>query len=171
MGYENAPATRMLATHCAACGRPLVDAKSVEMGIGPDCRKRLGYERSDITEETRTAANRLVYEIALDQGCTIDTLHAAEELRVLGFEALADKVVANNATVRIAAHPDGGAFTVTAPFNGASLGAWRAIRGQRWDGAAKVRVVPDSERSPVYQLLRTYYPGALAYGPKGPFKL
>lgn len=34
--YENAPATKMLATNCVVCGRALVDAVSVEMGIGPD---------------------------------------------------------------------------------------------------------------------------------------
>lgn len=43
MSYENAPATKMLATHCCACNRPLVDAKSVEYGIGPECRKRHGH--------------------------------------------------------------------------------------------------------------------------------
>lgn len=44
MSYENAPATKMLATHCACCARPLVDAESVELGIGPDCRKRHGFK-------------------------------------------------------------------------------------------------------------------------------
>lgn len=33
--YETAPATRKLATHCVCCGRPLVDARSVSLGIGP----------------------------------------------------------------------------------------------------------------------------------------
>jgi len=34
----------MLATHCAVCSRPLVDAASVEAGMGPDCRDRHGYD-------------------------------------------------------------------------------------------------------------------------------
>ena len=38
MSYENAPATMLVATHCCVCNRPLVDADSVEMGIGPTCR-------------------------------------------------------------------------------------------------------------------------------------
>lgn len=42
--YENAPATKLLATHCACCARPLVDAVSVETGVGPDCRKAHGYK-------------------------------------------------------------------------------------------------------------------------------
>lgn len=47
MSYENAPATRMLATHCASCGRPLVDSVSVNTGMGPDCRKRHGYGQAE----------------------------------------------------------------------------------------------------------------------------
>lgn len=43
MTYENAPSTRLLATHCACCNRPLRDAESVERGIGPDCAERHGY--------------------------------------------------------------------------------------------------------------------------------
>lgn len=43
MSYETAPATKMLATFCACCARPLVDAVSVETGVGPDCRKTHGY--------------------------------------------------------------------------------------------------------------------------------
>src|SRR5687767_11998091 len=43
MTYENAPATRLLATRCACCHRALVDAESVERGVGPDCAKRYGY--------------------------------------------------------------------------------------------------------------------------------
>jgi hypothetical protein len=46
MSYENAPATEMLATHCAICSRPLLDAVSVEIGIGPVCRQRHGYDES-----------------------------------------------------------------------------------------------------------------------------
>lgn len=42
-GYEQAPATQMLATQCAACARPLLDAESVEAGMGPDCRRKHGF--------------------------------------------------------------------------------------------------------------------------------
>lgn len=46
--YVNAPATKMLATNCACCGRPLVDAHSVETGVGPDCRKMHGYDEPQV---------------------------------------------------------------------------------------------------------------------------
>lgn len=38
--YTDAPATALVATVCAICNRELVDAVSVETGIGPTCRKR-----------------------------------------------------------------------------------------------------------------------------------
>ena len=52
MSYENAPATQMIASHCCVCNRPLVDSVSVELGIGPDCRKKHGYN-VEATEENR----------------------------------------------------------------------------------------------------------------------
>lgn len=39
MSHDNAHATILVATHCCMCGRALVDADSVECGIGPKCRK------------------------------------------------------------------------------------------------------------------------------------
>ena len=43
MSYINAAATDFIATHCAACGKALVDADSGQTAVGPDCRKRHGY--------------------------------------------------------------------------------------------------------------------------------
>lgn len=60
--YENAPSTKMLATHCCACGRALRDAVSVEAGMGPDCRERHGYGEPqapadwDVAEQVMLAA-------------------------------------------------------------------------------------------------------------------
>jgi hypothetical protein len=46
--YETAPATVALATRCICCGRPLLDAVSVETGVGPECRKKHGYASPDV---------------------------------------------------------------------------------------------------------------------------
>lgn len=46
MSIQNAAALSMLATHCAVCRRDLRDPVSVELGIGPDCRKKYGVMRS-----------------------------------------------------------------------------------------------------------------------------
>jgi hypothetical protein len=120
--YVNAPATKMLASHCAVCGRPLCDATSVELGIGPICRGKHGYDQadsdidptqalavitalaatldpevaSDIIDgrvcDARTAANRVVYRIALDQRKCPATTRMIDALRALGFTSLADRI-------------------------------------------------------------------------------
>jgi hypothetical protein len=40
--YADAPSTILLATHCCMCSRPLVDAESVERGMGPTCAEKHG---------------------------------------------------------------------------------------------------------------------------------
>lgn len=40
--YETEAGTRMLATHCFVCGKPLRDPVSIESGIGPICASKFG---------------------------------------------------------------------------------------------------------------------------------
>lgn len=79
MCYTNAPACEMLATHCVVCGRPLVDAESVECGVGPDCRANSGLE-TGIADATRTAANRLTHEAAVAAGGRVGSRDRARDL-------------------------------------------------------------------------------------------
>lgn len=58
-GYENAPATQLIAVHCCACSLPLVDSDSVELGIGPVCRKKLGKLDADGVPEWEACAESL----------------------------------------------------------------------------------------------------------------
>jgi hypothetical protein len=59
--YTDAPAVALLATHCALCGRPLLDAPSVECGMGPVCRSKA---LQDAPEAHRAEVNALVARIA-----------------------------------------------------------------------------------------------------------
>lgn len=65
MTYENAPSTKLLATHCACCGRALRDAVSVERGVGPDCAERYGYDEAQGPANWAEAV-RLGLEAGLD---------------------------------------------------------------------------------------------------------
>ena len=47
MSYENAPATKMLATNCACCGPAAGRRAERRGGIGPHCRKRHGFSTPD----------------------------------------------------------------------------------------------------------------------------
>lgn len=82
MSYADALSTKLLATSCCICGRPLRDAASVEYGIGPDCRRNYGF--ADGREENREEANRLIHEASLDGTRPDRILEIAGIL--LGFE-------------------------------------------------------------------------------------
>ena len=113
MSYENAPATKMLATNCACCGRPLVDAKSVECGIGPDCREKYGVD-VDVTEAAREEANKIVFQLARGGLTREDARPLFDKLAALGFVVLAERVAKRFRT------------TLTARMDEAELRALRA---------------------------------------------
>lgn len=166
--YENAPATKMLATHCAACARPLLDAKSVELGIGPDCRKKHGYTLRNVSEEDRARANQIVHEIACAQtGLAAAT--GAVELTLLGFEKLAKRILERVSDIRIVEAE--GSLVVHAPYNEAAVAGWRQVPGRRWDREAKANRVPARAKGALWTFLKAYYPGAIGHGPRGVFEV
>ena len=181
MSYQEAPATRMLATNCVCCGRPLVDACSVELGIGPDCRNGIFPEGVD--EEDRMCANGLVFKAskAAQNGAAEDVVGFADEIRKLGFEGLAakverrfrDGVVKGVRDADIIIDEDGEALVVRTPYRrGAAkdfVSAWRSIPGRRWDGSANR--VPKAQRKALWSLLRKFFPGKWGAGPKGAFRV
>lgn len=91
MSHENAPATKLLATACACCGRALVDAVSVETGIGPECRKNFGVD-FDTTDAAHAEANRLVFEVARKGMTAAMARPIFDRIAELGFRALADRI-------------------------------------------------------------------------------
>lgn len=168
-GYENAPATRMLAVYCAACSRPLLDAKSVEIGLGPECRKRHGYrDLLALSDVSRARANLLVHEIAVAQ-TGLRVLEAVGELRALGLPTLADRIAERCAEIVVSV--DGGAYRVKAPYSEEAAAAWRCVPGRRWDRDAKVNTVPLERRAELWSLLQAHYAGLCGIGPRGPFQV
>ena len=176
MSYTNAPACQMLATHCCACGRPLVDAISVSMGIGPECR---GGNNGGISVEQQDAANKITYlaAIAAQEGKVEDVRRHANSLRELGLPVLAEKVAERfvnaerNAKIKIL--EDGQFLKVITPFRrGASqafIDAWRNIPGRRYSNRANL--IPMSQKQALWELLQNFFPGQYAIGPKGVFRI
>jgi len=154
--YTNAPGTKLLATRCAVCSRPLLDAVSVERGIGPDCWKRYGthvdptrpaqWEAvmaaldgieavADVnpTLTPRDAANKLVYRIAIEQD-GFAVLMRAEAIRLLGFDRLAWRIIERASDIRVVegtTDKNDPCLYVTAPYNELSYTSWRAL-GAYW---------------------------------------
>lgn len=176
MSYENATATKLLATNCVCCGRSLVDAVSVELGIGPECRE--GFN-ADLTDDSRKEANRLVFEasIAAVQG-KIEVVRAnAEKVGQMGYGELAEKMVRRfqkaEKLADIEIVQDGMMYRVTTPYRRKDskvfIDAWRSIPGRRWENGANV--VPVTSKAALWELLQQFFAGKYAKGPKGVFKI
>ena len=175
--YENAPATKMLATNCVVCGRALVDAISVEMGIGPECRKE--YD-GGITDDVRAEANKIVHDAALAAGIgrIEEVLKAADKVEALGLKVLADKMrrrfknAERLAEIEIEMLPTG-VYRVITPYrrkdSNAFLAAWRAVPGRRWNNGANE--VPVTSKDALWAVLKQFFGGRYAKGPKGVFKI
>ncbi len=163
--YEAAPATKMLATHCICCKRPLVDAISVEAGMGPECRKHFQVPES-ATDNQRRAANALVHGLAVG---TQDVASALVELQAMGFSKLVARL--EKALVRVRIIEDQGFLVVHTPFSEAVVSDFRAIKGRRWNATAKANSVPVTEKAALFSLLRKNFAGTVAVGPKGPFTI
>lgn len=112
MSYENAKATILLASHCCVCGRPLADAKSVELGIGPVCRQKYMGAGTGISEEARQEANKLVYDASAlyGEGATdediADICKIVDRLAFLGFEHLSERVAFRFIPIRLQVEDD-----------------------------------------------------------------
>jgi len=178
MSYENAIATRLLATHCVCCGRALVDAISCELGVGPECRQ--GFN-ADLTSEGQKTANKLVYEasVAAVAGHISIVLAKAAEVRALGFGELAEKMERRfvNCEVKAAIkiEVEGSTYYVTTPYRRGKaeefIQAWREIPGRKWDAKRKANAVPAGSKMALWKMLVKYFPGKSGVGPKGVFRL
>ena len=80
------------ATACAVCARPLTDAESLAVGIGPDCRATCGYTLNIVPVHHHAEVNRLVHAIAADALYGSALREAIFKLHSFGFEALAKRI-------------------------------------------------------------------------------
>jgi len=156
MSYENAPATVLLATHCACCGRPLVDAVSVEAGMGPHCRAKHGYLDQPVGTDwtaaqaalaladlagagpwlanpawnldARVVANALVHRIAAtqDSGAPLTIARLCDAVQALGFPRLAETLLKRYCPVVVRKAETGDRLLVKTPYSPAFVGALKA---------------------------------------------
>lgn len=186
MSYETAPATELVATHCAACGKELVDAISVETGLGPTCRKRHGYSEAQTAPDwdaahealdghqlptsatewwridARKVANILIHRVAVLQEGVFAEAYTAT-ICALGFRKVAEAIATNLGAVRV--ETAGDELLVRGPFSEAFNHEVRRCQGQRWDPTRRARVVPSRERASLWVALkRAFPPGTLVVG-------
>lgn len=180
--YVLAPATALVATHCALCGRPLLDAPSVERGVGPTCAAKYGYDRAEGEPswprataamgatglegaalaawgvDARAAVNALVHAIATSPSDR-HTIARVEAVRALGFGRLADRLSERlTEGLAVIVRADGSEFVVAVPFDETFRASLATLApGRRWDSAAKVYRVPSSQKRGLWvSLLRAF---------------
>jgi len=167
MSYEQAPATTMLATHCCVCNRPLCDSISVEVGMGPTCRERHGYdaELCELDVQTQKVANQIIHKCAVHRDDEQVRAECCATLRLLGFRKLPDRIqyrgkdAPKRRPVVVRRSSKGTGYYVSTPYVPAATEAWRGIAGRRWDSTTKENFVPNVARHQLWQLLCDHYPG------------
>jgi hypothetical protein len=168
MSYLSAPATAMVATYCAICSRDLVDAQSVETGVGPTCRSKYGMPEV-LTDEQREAANKLVHFIAVRQGDSDEVRDALTGLDVLGCDVLANRIRERlfGKPVAIDIDVNTGRLIVNSPYNRAAVADMQRVPGRRWDAREKVNTFPNEAFEQLVTLITTHYGNTVVKGPKG----
>jgi hypothetical protein len=153
--YENAPATKMLNTHCCACGRPLVDAESVTAGLGPICRGKYGLPDT-LDAETHARANKLIYLCAREDVTADDLKAAVVELSLLGCDVLAARIAKRAGRIVLTVTETG--LDVDAPYSETFLN----LRGLgRWVKDAKVTRYPMHAAGSALTAIRSSFKNSL----------
>ena len=197
--YTMAPATTLLDMACACCSKPLLDADSIEAGVGPECRRKHGYTKAQgsadwMQAHTILMASSLWENADLEHTFVnaqntddarrasnafvhyiaahqtgVDVLVAVNVVRLLGYTTLADRMVKRLATVRI--EVVSGRLLLKAPYSDAAVMAFRTIPGRVWDKTTKQTSFPIEQKRSVFEALKSCFAGAIGFGPKGLFTL
>ena len=178
MGYELAPATELMATHCCFCSRPLVDANSVQRGYGPICAEKwfMGYDAFE--PAVREEINGLVYEAASIQHEDPRRMAAiAARLTELGADVAAERIAERfvGATTVDIALVNGAYEVVVHKFNEGWVKESKDIPGRRCfprdEGGKRtwVSTFPIRSKRALWECLQRNLAGSTANGPKGQF--
>lgn len=188
-GYETLASTKLLATHCAACGKPLREAGSVTVSLGPVCREKYGYDDVQVSSEARAEANRLIYLIA-DKRQGPPVLDAASRLRALGFTRLAsiilarlipirlERVTSANAEAALARVPaelreqarakwGGDRLRLFSPYDPDATARLCKVPGRWFNGEEKANEFPYTSRNALWLAIRELFVGKKMLGPDG----
>lgn len=176
----------LVATSCACCGRPLVDATSVEAGVGPECRKKHGFAEAQAEPDWDACAALVAglgahadrFAAALDARDArrvanvatwlVATRATGEAVRVLvvlvsvaGYRRLADRIAQEEGEAFAVLPRQDGTLEVRFGFDPEKVEAIRSVPGRRFDPDGKVWTVPVQSRVALWAAMRRVAPGQL----------
>jgi len=184
--YLDAPATALLDVRCACCGKALLDALSVEVGIGPVCRANY-LDDVVASDADRKAANLLIHEAAKVATTASRQVEIGAALVALGFAKVAARIetrwtkraekeaaaAQKGATVKIEALEDGflAVSTPYVPEFVADLKAEIGFADRRWNKVDKRWEIARDAARGLWTVLRAHFAGSTGFGPKGAFEI
>jgi hypothetical protein len=170
-----------------------VDAISVETGVGPECRKKHGYDDAQgpadwtavgaallsipdmgrlsakqwDSRDAHAVANVLVHRAAIEQGNPAIVVALVAAIAALGYTKLAARIAKNAVgIVQIAAAPGG--FTLKAGYSPEFLAALRTVGARTsWDRPSKLRAFEAADACLVVIALAKAFPRAMVALPSG----
>jgi hypothetical protein len=149
---------------CAICDRPLEAVASVELGIGPVCRKKNNVE-SGISGATVQSANAILATI-VREGASLEALRSLE---ALGLPNLAMAIGKKASKVEV--RTEGDILAIGFDYSVHLVETVRALPGRRWDKLRKVWTVPAEHKAEVWSWMIRELPGELGIGPAGIFEI
>lgn len=179
MGYEEAPSTKMLFQHCLVCGRPLRDAVSVESGVGPKCRERIGMVVDGELSPERQACNKLIHEasVCVLENRPSDLFEIIRQIHQLSFSKVAEVISERFVPITITEVDHaifGLSYAVKVPFKenfGYCLR--QACSGVNWvkeDRLYYISRTPQNKMA-IWRCLLSHFTGQPGYSKTGLFKV
>lgn len=166
---ETTAAYKMIATRCAVCRLSLKDSLSVELGIGPECRKKYQFD-AVVSPAARARANELILKIACGADDIATIMIASDELQELGFQKLHEVLIKRNAKITVSA--DGDRLLVKTPYNEDAAYQLRRLGGvAKYNEASRFLgySIPADKRNHAWFVIRQLFVGLMGIGPKGVF--
>jgi hypothetical protein len=173
-------AQHLIASKCTKCSRKLTDPVSIAFGIGPDCRKMMGFAEEDESNfrlrELCTEAN--VKTFARDY---MSAFIATNEVRLMGFPLIAASM--EEAVKNICKKQEGKTYGlpiiimnyvdndvhVYAPYKAEALPSWRGLMTWNKEKKRYENSVSTFNGRGFMEHLRSHYRGCMVTGPKGVF--
>lgn len=177
----------ILASHCCICRLALVDAKSIQLGIGPVCEKKYaakptiettpqmlmralglvaasplpGEVKAEVIKHkhnARDVCNQLIYHASANYRDKVTVLAVSPIIRALGYTTLADKLEADRTRLTLRVMPDGN-LDVRTPYSPSCYRDMRNVAGHRW--LQKPRgcnwIIPADKREHVMLVLGVHF--------------
>lgn len=170
----------LIASKCTKCSRKLTDPVSIAIGIGPECRKNMGFAEG-VEDDERLRALCTEANVRTFERDYLNAFIAISEIRLIGFPEIAASL--EEAVKRICKKQESRGFRlpiitmtvvgdqirVYAPYKTDALPSWRKLMSWNKEKRRYEAQASSFDRKGFMDHLKAYYNGHMVTGPKGVF--